>query len=175
MGPSVVWHVAGSLAGMSAAAVLIAGCSVIDSRVDPEPTTVTQTLPPIVGDPWWRTDLPVDGVLESLGAPTTGDVAMVRDGIASVRITITGFTTREDGAPDLRVLLAAGDVTRRSNVDVFVSSGDSVEVGSFDAAAGTVVVEFENPQILPFEIHSLVLLDPRTGTRLAAAELVPSG
>lgn len=175
MGPSVVWRVAGSLAGIVAAVVLITGCSATATRVDPQPTTVTRTLPPILGDAWWRTDLPVDGALESLGAPTTGHVTVVRDGLASIRITITGFTTEDGADTDLRVQLAGGDVTVRSHVTVFLPSGDPVEVGTIVDPAETVVIEFGNPQVLPLEIHSLVILDYTTDTQLAAAELVPTG
>lgn len=141
---------------------------------DPTPAPSDRAAARAAYGPWYRTDLPVDGDLVAIGAETSGHVAVAREDDGAVRVTITGFRTAS-AHPDLRVQLTGGDVVTDRGVASWEPAGDPVEVGTLRDGERDAVIEVALPQILPDDVHSLVVLDWNTSTILGAAELVPSG
>lgn len=171
-------------AGLTVALVVVLGGTVACTAEEPPPPTPTSsphavTAAPtgniVVGPTWWRDALPVDGELVSLAARTSGHVRVERHGSTSIRITFSGFRVDSDAAFDLRVQLAGGDVAHRGDGPAeYVPSGDPVEVGTLPSGATAATIDVRTPQILPRTVHSLIVLDYTTDTRLAAAELIPA-
>lgn len=173
----VTWIATGVsiVAGVAAVSVLLS-VPVPTGRTTPEPlvrATPSATATPLVDEPWYRTGLPVDGDIVSIGARTTGRVTVVRTGDRSIRVTITDFSTDLTTA-DIRVQLTGGDVVGHGVHTDWVPDGDPVEIGTIAQGATGTVIDMSIPQILPPEVHSLLILDWNTSTIMGGAELLPS-
>ncbi|WP_144764025.1 hypothetical protein [Curtobacterium sp. 9128] len=144
------------------------------TRSDAATPAHTASGPPAVELPWYRTGPPVDGTIVPIGADTTGHVTVVRSWDRSLRVTITGFHTDLTDA-DIRVQLTGGDVVGSGPHTTWIPDGDPVEVGTIPHGATAAVIDVGIPQILPHEVHSLVVLDWNTTTIMGGAELLPAG
>ncbi|MFJ3384057.1 MULTISPECIES: hypothetical protein [unclassified Curtobacterium] len=150
---------------------LLAPQPVAHTPVGRAPVNAVATLPP-VDEPWYRTGLPVDGTIIPIGVHTTGHVTVVRSGERAIRVTITGFST-DIATADIRVQLTGGDVVGTGQRARWIPDGDPVEIGVIPHGATSAVIDVAIPQILPDEVHSLVVLDWNTTTILGGAELLP--
>ncbi|MGU3411862.1 hypothetical protein ACLBWP_17320 [Microbacterium sp. M1A1_1b] len=163
------------VAGVVAVSVLLS-VPVPTGRTTPEPlvrATPSATSTPLVDQPWYRTSLPVDGDLVSIGAHTVGHVTVTRTGEQAIRVTITGFDT-DLAEADMRVQLTGGDVVPAGRRAEWIPLGDPVEVGVIAHDATGAVIDVRLPQILPPAVHSLLVLDWNTATIMGGAELLPA-
>lgn len=170
------WAAIGAAGVIVAAAVffwLLAPAPTGHTAVERAPTASVETMPPH-DEPWYRTGLPVDGDIIPIGVNTTGHVTVTRSGEHELRVTITDFRT-DLATADVRVQLTAGDVVGTGQRARWVPDGDPVEVGTIPHGATSAVIDVRVPQILPPQVHSLVILDWNTTTILGGAELLPAG
>jgi len=170
------WAAIGAAGVIVAAAVffwLLAPAPTAHTAVERAPTNAVATVPPHP-EPWYRTGLPVDGDIIPIGVDTTGHVTVTRSGERALRVTITDFRT-DLATADVRVQLTGGDVVGTGQEARWVPDGDPVEVGTIPHGATSAVIDVRVPQILPPQVHSLVILDWNTTTILGGAELLPAG
>jgi hypothetical protein len=168
------WAAIGAVGVIGAAALFFWLLSPVPTGRTPvqrAPSNVIATLPPL-DEPWYRTGLPVDGEIVPIGAHTTGHVVVTRSGERSIRVTISAFST-DLAMADVRVQLTGGDVVGTGQRARWVPDGNPVEIGVIPHGATSAVIDVRVPQILPPEVHSLVILDWNTATIMGGAELLP--